>query len=109
VTSQSTGQQSGLWDVEIVDPELAEALEVIADEEKREVVREVADAKALRKARVKEHALRIRDTVGDDQFTTTGTRVKIGGFVLNIGTRTGGDFTVTPWSSDGVFSQKAID
>jgi hypothetical protein len=94
-------KQSGLFDREIEDKDveqaLIEAIETLDDEEFREAAKARAAAKAL-----------IDETFAGMKLKD-GERVRVGEYIVPVVTRTGGDFEIKPWKRVGVGPIKRID
>jgi hypothetical protein len=94
-------KQGGLFDREIDDPEveqaLIEAIETLEDEEIAEAIKRRAAAKAL-----------IDETLAGMKLKP-GERVRIGEYVVPAVQRTGGDFEIKPWKRTGIGPIKRLE
>lgn len=108
MTNQREDGQTGFFEHIVTDDELEKACALIADEETRKTVKDYEAAVSLRREKVRAMQPVLVDKFGEGVFDA-GARIRVGGFVLTVKSRTGGGFEMPTWESVGVSSQVAAD
>lgn len=104
MTNQREDAQSGLWDLEVEDPELEAACAFLNRSDVKETLRKANEASTLRREKVKALEARLIEKVTEPIFEASGARVRAGEYVLTVKRRSGGGFEVPQWDSVGVTS-----